>query len=188
MLKLLLLILLLLLDLINSFTFHSKPKILEIRAKTVLYGQVKFTFEDARRLARARGHDTIEEFLEYDCPGSYRVPKNPDEIYPQQFTSWEDFLGITYTFNEARERVTFMNIENEEDYNDRVKRGVDVRLPAIPHLKYKNTGWKGWEHFLSYSIEELQEQQLQQQQQQRKGEHGDDPNGDPREHFMYCHI
>ena len=171
----------------------SKLKISGIGRSTILYGDVKFSFEDARKIARARGHESINEFLEYDCPGAYRIPKNPHEIYSNQFISWEDFLGITYTFDEARMRVKNIGIENEEDYIDRVSRGVDLRLPAIPPLKYKNKGWVGWGHFLSYCIEGDEQQHKHKHKQtsnigNSNDENNDTDENDSREHFMYCHI
>jgi len=175
----LVLLLLLLISISSINAFFSIPA---KRPSQRLFAGVKFNFHDARKLARARGHDNIDEFLKYDCPGAYRITKSPDVDYADEFISWEDFLGIIYTFDEARKRIADMRIDSVDDYKDRRSRDVDIRFPALPELKYKSE-WRGWQHFLSYNIDS------------DDSDNGGDNDGnkntdgnDPREHFMYCHI
>lgn len=114
---------------------------LQLDAKKKLY-----SFEEARRFARAQNHGSLEEFLAYDCPGAYQLPKNCDEIYKDEgWIGWEDFLGIIYTFDEARQRVREMNCRSEAEY--RQLQQQDARLPAEPEIKYQ-VEWHSWKHFL----------------------------------------
>lgn len=123
-----------------------------------------YSFSEARKLARGHGFATHEEFLDYDCPGAYQLPKNADEVWSDDWTSWEDFLGVPIEeFEAAREiararlgpnSVTKWKAFNETEYMHMFERkeveddDIASRLPYRPDLKYKNKGWVSWEDFL----------------------------------------
>jgi hypothetical protein len=55
--------------------------------------------------------------MEYDCPGAYQLPKNPNEVWADDWKGWEDFLGICLEFEEARNVArSLKNIKMEEAY------------------------------------------------------------------------
>lgn len=61
-----------------------------------------YTFQEARKIARGHCFDSKEEFLGYSCPGSYRLPKDADKVWADEWRGWDDFLGITLSFEEVR--------------------------------------------------------------------------------------
>jgi hypothetical protein len=112
-----------------------------------------YPFREARKIARGHGFDSKEEFLEYSCPGAYQVPKNPDEVWQDEWRGWEDWLGVCYGFTEGREIARGLNVESKDTYlklfQDKKIDDDDPasRLPYRPDLKYKSE-WKGWEDWL----------------------------------------
>lgn len=139
--------------------------------KTAIKAKKLYSFQEARRLARGHGFSTKEEFLQYDCPGAYQLPKNPDEIYKEEgWIDWEDFLGIPYPTYEEAKRVVQKDILpqkrlcTEEDYltfiqdrSCRRKTGeigneeLDARIGRLPYRPniYYQTSWLGWEDYLN---------------------------------------
>lgn len=130
------------------------------RKKKALY-----VFSEARKIARGHGFSDKEEFFEYDCAGAYQLPKNAHEVWSEEWTSWENFLGVPFKdFEEAREvartrvgvsSTTEWKVSTEEEYRDLFSKkeisdgDIASRLPYRPDLKYKNKGWVSWEDFLS---------------------------------------
>lgn len=112
-----------------------------------------YPFGEARKIARGHGFATREEFLEYSCPGAYQLPKNPEEVWPEEWTSWEDFLGICHDFETGRTIARTLNVTSEEEYlaifKEKRLRDDDPasRLPYRPDLKFKQE-WKGWDDWL----------------------------------------
>jgi len=114
---------------------------------------IVFSFEEARRLARGHGFETKEEFLEYSCPGAYKLPKDPDVIWKDQWKGWDDWLGICYSFEEGRRVARSLGMNTKEEYLLR-KEGASpqddqmCRLPYRPDLFYKKqwNGWNDWRH------------------------------------------
>ena len=123
-----------------------------------------YSFSEARKIARGHGFGSKEEFIEYDCAGAYQLPKNADEVWSEDWTSWENFLGVPIQeFEEARDiartrvglsSVTKWKASTEDEYKNLFE-GKEIddddiasRLPYRPDLKYKNKGWISWENFL----------------------------------------
>lgn len=123
-----------------------------------------YSFSEARKIARGHGFGSKEEFIEYDCAGAYQLPKNADEVWSEDWTNWENFLGVPIQeFEEAREiartrvgpsSVTKWKASTEDEYKNLFE-GKEIddddiasRLPYRPDLKYKNKGWISWENFL----------------------------------------
>ena len=134
----------------SGTTSEAKPK------KRALY-----SFVEARRIARGHGFASQQEFLDYDCAGAYQLPKNADEVWSRDWTSWDDFLGIPLEFSEAREIArekvgpnSEWKVSTEAQYLELMKQKVfedgDIasRLPYRPDLKYKTKGWVSWDDFL----------------------------------------
>ncbi|EJK73706.1 hypothetical protein THAOC_04654 [Thalassiosira oceanica] len=112
-----------------------------------------YSYEEARRIARGHGFQSREEFVEYECAGAYQLPKDADVVWKDDWTSWEDFLGVTLTFEAGREVARTMEVATEEDYMRLMKsktipeEDVASRLPFRPDLMYKEN-WNGWDDFL----------------------------------------
>ena len=132
-------------------------------------------FGDARAMARSMGMSSREEWEEYSCPGAYRLPIDPDEVWASDWKGWDDFLGITFPFDDARSMVHTLQLTTEEEYkqylaaHDELERAdpeawngahavqlrdalsksaVDAgRLPARPAAKYPRE-WVSWEDWL----------------------------------------
>jgi len=118
-----------------------------------------YTFAEARRKARSYGFATRDEFLEYECAGTYQLPKNCHEVWSEEWTDWDDFLGVPLTYDVAREEVVprlvkeEVGVESEESYIEFIKSGemcdddLASRLPLRPDLYYK-AEWTSWDDFL----------------------------------------
>ena len=124
-------------------------------------------------MARAMGMSSREEWDDYDCPGAYRLPKDPDVTWSAEWQGWEDWPGVTLPFAAAREVVRGLGLESEQQYAELRKAGADLervsaeawnsghalkvrqaaaavdtgRLPARPDLVYREE-WRGWEDWL----------------------------------------
>ena len=110
-------------------------------------------------MARSHGFSSRQEFLDYDCPGAYQLPKNPHEVWPTDWKDWDDWLGIPWQSYDvackvAQEQLP-SSVQTEKCYlalfenkDSAIDGGNDLsRLPYRPDLFYKGD-WKGWEHFL----------------------------------------
>ena len=75
-----------------------------------------YSYEEARRIARGHGFQSREEFIDYECAGAYQLPKDADVVWTNEWTSWEDFLGVTLTFEAGREVARSLEVATEEDY------------------------------------------------------------------------
>ena len=135
-----------------------------------------YSFVEARRIARGHGFSTVEEFLDYDCPGAYQAPKNPNEIWPEEFQGWDDFLGLPIStlqkakdvlrsspsFRRRQRKSTAKDegddnggilITTKEEYmqlfHDKLldENSAEIRLPYRPDLKFKED-WVSWDDYL----------------------------------------
>ena len=91
--------------------------------------------------------------MEYNCPGAYQLPKNPDEVWEDKWNGWRDFLGICWGFEEGRSiarslEVNFMEsylqLFDEKKFNESDPASL---LPYRPDLQYKKE-WQGWDDWL----------------------------------------
>lgn len=119
-------------------------------------------------MARTYGFTSQEEFLDYDCPGTYQVPKDPQVVWADEWKGWDDFLGVPLAYEQgkqvARELAERMHLTTKEDYLAVMeKRGgttdqspisdddLAARLPYRPDLYYENEEWESWEEWLGGS-------------------------------------
>jgi len=135
----------------TSFFASGSDQEQEVRKCSSSSSKVRFSFEEARNVARARGHSSIEEFLEYDCPGAYSVPKNPDELFADEWQGWGDFLGLMFPYEEAVAKMKELMIESEDEFYEMKAKNDPrmVRFPAQPEKYYKGK-WQGWGAFKGY--------------------------------------
>ena len=106
------------------------------------------SFEEARDMARAMGMSSREEYEEYDCPGAYRLPKRPEETWPDAWLGWDDWLGVPLALADASAAARRLGLRAEDEYLAHVRAHPGDRLPARPDRYYRER-WGGWESFLS---------------------------------------
>lgn len=83
------------------------------------------------------------------------MPKNPQEVWADQWNGWDDWLGVPWKdYEVARGIAQRLPVQSRDAYLAFVKdtNALDDdddarRLPYRPDLYYK-TDWKGWEDFL----------------------------------------
>lgn len=85
------------------------------------------------------------------------LPSRPDEMYANEWVSWEEFLGIMRPYEETRYMVQrVLRIKTMEEYktfiNADPKRAEGLRIPYKPDIVYKDKGWINSEHF--FAVEE----------------------------------
>lgn len=120
-------------------------------------------YEYARKSVMALGLRSKEEWDEYledgkKYHGPY-LPSRPDEMYEDDWISWEEFLGVMRTYEETRRIVQHvLQLKSMDDYSAFIKadtkRAEDLRIPAIPEKVYKDKGWEGFDHFFGTTGEE----------------------------------
>jgi len=117
-------------------------------------------YEYARKEAMKLGLRSKEEWDEYLEDGKVYhgpyLPNRPDEMYVDDWISWEEFLGIMRTYEEAKHIVQYvLKLKDIEEYCDFVdadrKRAEGLRIPAKPHIVYKDKGWVSFEEFFGTS-------------------------------------
>lgn len=81
--------------------------------------RVLYSFEEARNIVRSHGFGSVDEFMNYDCPGSYHVgPKdNLPEIYPKEWNGWDDFLGIPWNYETSKSILPTYQLHTQDDYH-----------------------------------------------------------------------
>eukprot|EP00586_Coscinodiscus_wailesii_P016663 CAMPEP_0172502452 /NCGR_PEP_ID=MMETSP1066-20121228/160161_1 /TAXON_ID=671091 /ORGANISM="Coscinodiscus wailesii, Strain CCMP2513" /LENGTH=257 /DNA_ID=CAMNT_0013277711 /DNA_START=21 /DNA_END=794 /DNA_ORIENTATION=+ len=113
-------------------------------------------YEKARIKAMSLGLRSKADWDDYLADGKKihgpYLPNRPDEMYPDDWISWEEFLGVMRPYDEARDLVvTVLGLTCMDEYEafvgDDVKRAEGLRIPAKPHKVYKGKGWRGFDHF-----------------------------------------
>ena len=98
-----------------------------------------------------RSPDEWEEHLQDGNVSPY-MPNRPDEMYAEDWVSWEEFLGISRTYDEARQLIRILKIGSMDKYTAFVKadskRAEGLRLPLKPEIVYRDKGWVSEKHFL----------------------------------------
>jgi hypothetical protein len=100
-----------------------------------------------------RSKEDWEEFIQDGiCARGPYIISRPDEMYQEEWVSWEEFLGVMRPYEDTKQIVqSVLKLKNMEDYKKFVKRDVKraegLRIPAKPDIVYKDKGWKGPEVF-----------------------------------------
>lgn len=123
------------------------------------YRQV-LPFEEARKCAQMLNFDTKEEWDEWVDEGKRSpflgpyVPSDPEAMYAEEWTSWDDFLGVFLPFEEAREYARGLKINSMKQWFYLKTEGIlPNRIPQRPNYSYKNSGWISWEDW--FGVESL---------------------------------
>lgn len=115
-----------------------------------------FPYETARRSVMDLGLRSKEEWDEYVADGKPQhgpyLPNRPDEMYAEEWESWEEFLGLIRPYNETRSIVRhILQLKSIEEYESFVEshrtRAEGLRIPAMPSIVYKDQGWTTDEDF-----------------------------------------
>mmetsp|Transcript_29831 Transcript_29831/g.39689 ORF Transcript_29831/g.39689 Transcript_29831/m.39689 type:complete len:229 (-) Transcript_29831:53-739(-) len=114
------------------------------------------SYETARKSVMELGLRSKEEWDEYVSDGKVYhgpyLPNHPDEMYAEEWVSWDEFLGLMRPYDETRHMVqNVLCLRNMEQYyffvNGDRKRAEGLRIPAKPHIVYSEKGWRGEDHF-----------------------------------------
>jgi hypothetical protein len=114
-----------------------------------------FPYEYARGMASNLGLRSREEWDEYLADGKVYgpyLPSRPDEMYKDDWVSWEEFLGIMRDYSDTQHIVqNVLQLPNIDAYKSFVKadpqRALGLRIPAMPHVVYKDKGWDSFDSF-----------------------------------------
>lgn len=94
------------------------------------------------------------------------IPKTPEMVYKDEWTDWNDFLGLDnvydgydkkigrkfVSFLEAVRHIQTLGYNNILQYKREVRNGnIDLEVPLNPEVVYKKE-WLGWPHYLGKSI------------------------------------
>ncbi len=129
-------------------------------------------FHEACQIVRGYGFEYEEEWnLFVNGKFSKRellpdnIPMNPDQVYRFiGWKGWKDWLvqpekQIEYSeFYKAREFVRSCRIPDKGSWRDFLRGNASLmkkytlKLPARPHLEYRNSGWDGWEDWLGTEL------------------------------------
>ena len=113
-------------------------------------------YETARLWVMELGLRSKAEWDEYVAEGKVfhgaYLPNHPDEMYADEWVSWEEFLGLMRSYDDTRNIVqNVLGIHTMEEYMRFIemhpKRAEGLRIPAKPDVVYRDKGWIGEEHF-----------------------------------------
>jgi hypothetical protein len=111
-------------------------------------------YETVRRKVIGMGFYCKQDWDEHLQDGGFGpyIPNYPDEMYVDDWVSWDEFLGLMRPHEDARQVVQqVLHLATIEDYTAFVeedpKRASYLRMPWKPHLVYKNKGWVSYDYF-----------------------------------------
>ena len=112
----------------------------------------------ARQQAIALGYRSKADWDEKISHGKYLINR-PDEMYADEWDSWEEFLGLMRTYEETKHLVQYvLRLRDMEDYQNfiqsDVKRAEGLRIPAKPEVVYRDKGWVSMEDFFGEFLDD----------------------------------
>lgn len=128
------------------------------------------TIEELKSFLQKLGIKTKTKFVEYakthkDELKKLRIPINPKEVYERRGTwkSWGDLFGKERgkhvqwaTFEEAMEFARSLGLKSKTEWLVYVRtHDIPVNIPKCPERTYAKLGWKGYPHFLGFSVKEI---------------------------------
>lgn len=102
------------------------------------------TYEEASAAARKLGARNSRQYWKRYSEDP-RLRSKPNEIYPEDWKDWPDFLGTTTypTLAEASEATRRLGIKSQQEYQKRYRE--DPRLSSSPYSYYPD--WTNWPDF-----------------------------------------
>ena len=102
-----------------------------------------------------RSKEEWDEYIEEGSGehGAYLLNR-PDEMYREDWISWEEFLGAPRPYEDVRNLVrNVLKLRSMEEYREFVTsdttRASGLRIPARPEIVYKDKGWIDDENFFN---------------------------------------
>ena len=113
------------------------------------YQNVKIPFISEAKREFDNYRKALEEFdfKDIDVPKNIHVYDEVESI-SKIIEEVERRLNFYPTYEEAKEAVCRLRINNSEEYQKLKKYKDDPRLPAAPYLNYRDKGWVDWFDFL----------------------------------------
>lgn len=114
-------------------------------------------YEKARVRAMSLGLRSVDDWDDYLQDGKVfqhgpYLPTRPDLMYPNDWVSWEEFLGIMRSYDDAKSIVKLIGLHNQTEYEQFVladpKRAEGLRIPARPEIVYKEKGWVSYDDYV----------------------------------------
>ena len=86
---------------------------------------------------------------------NWLLPNQPDVAYPEDWLSWDDWLGVPLSYSEACAVVAKLGVTSQEQWwafaRERADVLTDLRVPAQPHLYYASE-WRGYDEWLALPV------------------------------------
>jgi hypothetical protein len=107
-------------------------------------------YEQARQVVLRMGFISKEDWDESVADGTTGVnpdvPNHPDEMYADEWVSWDEFLGMRRSYEETKSMIqNVLHFVTMEEYTqfvrDDFKRAVGLRIPFKPDIFYRDCGW-----------------------------------------------
>ena len=120
-------------------------------------------FIEARKFAQSLGLKSQDEWMEFTKSSKMPedIPCDARRTYKDTgWTSMGDWLGTgnvyrktVWDFNKAVRFVNRLKLTSVKEWTKYYKGEINGlvfnnNLPTAPNVKYKDKGWKGWDHFL----------------------------------------
>lgn len=97
--------------------------------------------------------DEWDDLLQDGGVGPY-IPNYPDQMYCNEWESWDDFLGVMKSYNDTKYIIqSILHINTIQQYNtfinDNHQRAENLRIPSKPEIYYKycNNTWISYNDF-----------------------------------------
>ena len=129
------------------------------------------SYNAAREFVHSLKLQDSKDWFEYVKNGKLGLPNLPTDIPPkpnisktkdgwEEWTNWDDWLGLNNpkrwrAFDDAKMFVGQLRLRSFQDWKKYCKNGkkgypdLPVDIPHSPNKRYKNNGWKNWNHWLS---------------------------------------
>lgn len=98
-------------------------------------------------------------FMGFYPDGPAYVPEAPDDVYADEWRGWDDWLGVILPYEEAKRVAASLGVSSQEQWwqfaegNDKLL--MRLRIPATPHLYYRNGEWQGYDDWLGLGCKPL---------------------------------
>ncbi len=113
-------------------------------------------YEKARQSVLSLGLQSKEEWDDYilngkEFHGAY-IPNRPDEMYADEWISWDEFLGSMRSYEQTKDIVqNVLKLNGRMEYELFVrrnpKRAEGLRIPLLPWKYYNDKGWENDDDF-----------------------------------------
>jgi hypothetical protein len=126
----------------QKYRGHISESIIHVITRAIKR-RALYPFEEAWQIAQGHGFESKQELIDYDCAGAYQLPKNPDKVWSEEWTSWDDFLGISLDFEQGRQFLRALKLKSQDEYLKLIEsksiKDVELasRLQYWPDLKHK---------------------------------------------------